>query len=638
MIARILPLLWTLLLGMFMTSYSQIRIEVVRHAKFLSNNQRMFIAGTFNNWQPGDPDYELKRRSDGTYFIDMPDDFKRFEYKITQGSWALVESQANGENRVNRKYDALVEPNPKLINIEIEGWENKPVYHFVIQAVPSNTPADAALYIAGNFNNWTSNDENYRLQKQYDGTYRVIVVSELERLDFKFTRGTWDSVEGLTSGKARPNRQLYGRLVANTENIPVTIESWEDLSGTFNFFSFFDLLLLFSAFHSILLIIAITSLQDYNRQANRWLIISLGLTAVLITIKVVSAYRTVAQDYTWLLFLPDFMFFLYAPIFYFYIQKLLFKTPKFPRNWWVHFVPATVQFFLYLPYWLMNSRILQIKIVNQESDIQGLFIVIGIVAWIYNVYYWFECRKVIRTYKQAYGEQSSYEQNIQYLSTVLNIQLVCLVFWLFEGVLYASNLLLRFDFAMVYEQNADVIWLIFSTIPYFLGYFAIQQPEIFKLHVHETNQFFQQKQAIEPLAESVTQSSTDDILETEKEIPSAKNLDHYRENIDSFMLKNKPYTNTGLTLNELALKLKMPPHQLSKIINEVYQKNFFDFVNEYRIEEFKERFEDPRNKQYTMLAIAFEVGFNSKTAFNRAFKKKTQQTPREYFFDARLEE
>jgi AraC-like DNA-binding protein len=67
-------------------------------------------------------------------------------------------------------------------------------------------------------------------------------------------------------------------------------------------------------------------------------------------------------------------------------------------------------------------------------------------------------------------------------------------------------------------------------------------------------------------------------------------------------------------------------------------KKLFDFINSYRIEEFKIRFEDPRNRQFTMLAIAFDVGFNSKTAFNRAFKKMTSQSPREYFFDSRVEE
>ena len=86
-----------------------------------------------------------------------------------------------------------------------------------------------------------------------------------------------------------------------------------------------------------------------------------------------------------------------------------------------------------------------------------------------------------------------------------------------------------------------------------------------------------------------------------------------------------------MTLNDLAAKLKVQPHVLSKVINDGFEKNFFDLVNTYRIEEFKRRIEDPRYKNYTLLSLAFEVGFNSKTAFNRSFKKITNQTPSDFF-------
>jgi AraC-like DNA-binding protein len=75
----------------------------------------------------------------------------------------------------------------------------------------------------------------------------------------------------------------------------------------------------------------------------------------------------------------------------------------------------------------------------------------------------------------------------------------------------------------------------------------------------------------------------------------------------------------------------MPPHVLSRVINDGFGKNFFDFINTYRIEEFKRRADDPHYKNFTLLGIAYEVGFNSKSAFNRSFKKITGQTPREHF-------
>lgn len=102
------------------------------------------------------------------------------------------------------------------------------------------------------------------------------------------------------------------------------------------------------------------------------------------------------------------------------------------------------------------------------------------------------------------------------------------------------------------------------------------------------------------------------------------------ENVNNYLRKNRTFTNPNLSLNELAQKLKMQPHLLSKVINDGFNKNFFDFINSYRIEEFKKLAKDKRYKHHTFVSLAFEVGFNSKTAFNRSFKKMTNQTPREY--------
>jgi AraC-like DNA-binding protein len=66
------------------------------------------------------------------------------------------------------------------------------------------------------------------------------------------------------------------------------------------------------------------------------------------------------------------------------------------------------------------------------------------------------------------------------------------------------------------------------------------------------------------------------------------------------------------------------------VINERFQLNFFDFINQYRVSEVKERIADPKNDNFTLLGIALESGFNSKSAFNRIFKKLTGQTPSQF--------
>ena len=100
--------------------------------------------------------------------------------------------------------------------------------------------------------------------------------------------------------------------------------------------------------------------------------------------------------------------------------------------------------------------------------------------------------------------------------------------------------------------------------------------------------------------------------------------------LEALMEQEKPYLNPRLTLSDLASLLGTNIHQLSKLINEGFDKNFFDFINSYRVREFQRRAVLPEYKNQTLLAIAFSVGFNSKTAFNRSFKKLTKKTPRQY--------
>src|SRR5439155_27331821 len=85
-----------------------------------------------------------------------------------------------------------------------------------------------------------------------------------------------------------------------------------------------------------------------------------------------------------------------------------------------------------------------------------------------------------------------------------------------------------------------------------------------------------------------------------------------------------------LSLPKLAAKLALPTHHLSQIINARLNQNFFDFINSYRVEEAKQMLLDPAKKHYSLLVISEEVGFNSKSAFNTAFKKQTSLTPSEF--------
>lgn len=96
------------------------------------------------------------------------------------------------------------------------------------------------------------------------------------------------------------------------------------------------------------------------------------------------------------------------------------------------------------------------------------------------------------------------------------------------------------------------------------------------------------------------------------------------------METSKPYLDDQLTLEELAKKLQLPAHHISQTINQLLQKSFNDFINEYRVQEFKQRILAEGASNKTILAIAYESGFASKSSFNRIFKLHTALTPNEY--------
>jgi AraC-like DNA-binding protein len=100
--------------------------------------------------------------------------------------------------------------------------------------------------------------------------------------------------------------------------------------------------------------------------------------------------------------------------------------------------------------------------------------------------------------------------------------------------------------------------------------------------------------------------------------------------IDDLMRKEKPYLDAELSITQLADNFAMPRKNLTEVINRKLQKNFFNFVNDYRIEEVKLLLQNPANGPKAILILAYEVGFNSKSTFNAFFKKSTGMTPTEF--------
>lgn len=102
------------------------------------------------------------------------------------------------------------------------------------------------------------------------------------------------------------------------------------------------------------------------------------------------------------------------------------------------------------------------------------------------------------------------------------------------------------------------------------------------------------------------------------------------EKIQAYMKTEEPFLDASLTLQKLARQVEVPSRELSELINQQIGKHFFDFVNEYRIEKAKKLLKDTSKNKLTVLEILYEVGFNSKSSFNTAFKKHVGVTPTQF--------
>jgi adenylate cyclase len=101
--------------------------------------------------------------------------------------------------------------------------------------------------------------------------------------------------------------------------------------------------------------------------------------------------------------------------------------------------------------------------------------------------------------------------------------------------------------------------------------------------------------------------------------------------LNLLMTEKQPYLDPELSLRSLAQLLDLPPNHMSQLLNEGFDKNFSEFVNAYRLDTFKQKATEPANQQFTIMSLAYDSGFNSKTVFNTFFKKQLGKTPTAYW-------
>jgi AraC-like DNA-binding protein len=303
----------------------------------------------------------------------------------------------------------------------------------------------------------------------------------------------------------------------------------------------------------------------------------------------------------------------YGPLLLLYARFMTSENPSFnPRYLW-HFSP----FFLFL---IASLVFIDEPVMNGTHGflVRDRFISFRIV---YAITFFVSITAYsVATFIEIRGHQRRLMELVSYSSGKITLQWLkglsitfytgYVVMFIFGGV----DIMVGFMPFDPYETS----FIGLTILTFLFTIFGFHQPSIFeevvKVHepkiIHDSQELEQKKYARSGLKK--------------------KDIARYIKMLEDHMEKEKPYKDRELTIFDLSEQLKIPRHFLSEVINEHLGKNFYTLVNEYRIEEVKKRMIDPSYKHLTILAIAYDAGFNSKSSFNTIFKQRTGQTPSEY--------
>jgi AraC-like DNA-binding protein len=295
---------------------------------------------------------------------------------------------------------------------------------------------------------------------------------------------------------------------------------------------------------------------------------------------------------------------LLGPFVYFYVKSLTNIGWRFSAILGVHFIPAIAFYIYFFPTYFLDEqekfRLISDAFINHKFIIPRpfyIFAVTQILAYlIYSVRILLEHSKYIKN-------NFSFTEHIN-LNWLKRLLIIFIVLWLAFALrsLYAVK--------MIWEISA----LLSVLTMYIVGYFGYNQPAIFSGSTVDALRASKKEEKKKYASSSLTE----------------KESTEYLEKLQVLMNNEKLFLKNDLKIGDVAEKIGLPLNYVSQIINEKLDKNFYDFINEYRVDEVKKRFADAKYDHMTILAIGFDSGFNSKTAFYSAFKRNTGVIPSEF--------
>lgn len=304
------------------------------------------------------------------------------------------------------------------------------------------------------------------------------------------------------------------------------------------------------------------------------------------------------------------LFLLQGIFLYLYASRLVSKQYGFNKKLLLHLLPFIV-FNLYLiGASLLPNFANEIRLENVHTNVHHplLFQLFLIMTLLSGPFYFVLTLRLFRKHEiNVFNNFSSTEDfNIKWLRKLTIVfGAIWTVLIIVTVIHHVFNL-----FPMVF--CTDSLFLALSVFVILIGYFGLKQKVIFESESQQQSVFINEK-----MKYAGSTLKKDETIE-------------YTEKLVKYMQLEKPYLNPELTLTHLALAIDISAHHLSQIINEQFKLNFFEYINQFRVEEVKLRINNPKFNNYSLLGIALDSGFNSKSSFNRIFKKFTNQTPSQF--------
>ena len=359
-----------------------------------------------------------------------------------------------------------------------------------------------------------------------------------------------------------------------------------------------DLIRIVSTCISLLLAFFIFSVKSTNKSSNKIFAAYLVLSAFEYTSW--SLFLTITSN---IIIFKSQLSYLIMPVFYLYILSVCYSDFTLKRKHLWHLIPYIIGNLVMVPRFYLSTsseKLALFENYNSQFEIIYLHYSLHIQFAIYIILGFIVLKRAKKIFVENYS--SATIQTYNWL-----LQLLIFIGVLF-GVALIKNLFKYFGDSD-YFQISEIILSIVTL--YFVCWYALK---ILK-HPNLFNGVY-----------SKTKLTTEFIEESQKSIINLREI----EKLTAYMETEKPYLNPSLSIRNLAEEIKMNSRDLSVLINQYLDKHFFDFVNEYRIEEAKSFLKDSSKKEVTVLEILYEVGFNSKSSFNTAFKKHTGLTPTQF--------